>query len=119
MVAQKSRKAGTNIERSASKKIQGEPSVNKNKTPRDGSDQVDDLLASVRALGGNDEDYALLKDLESDDMLEFSDHEAEVNNPEGIVPFSSLTALLGKDYEGYYCIPQKARFQQARTEGCC
>lgn len=38
----------------------------------------DDLLTGLRALGGDEAEYALLKDLESDDTQEFSDHELNV-----------------------------------------
>lgn len=42
------------------------------------NDPVDDLKSAILALGGGDDDYALVKDLESDDTQEFSDHEANV-----------------------------------------
>lgn len=72
MAAQKFRKA-----RSSTTKAP-KPSPSTKKAPVS-SESADDLRAGVLALGGDDEDYNLLKDLESDDTQEFDGDEAEVS----------------------------------------
>ena len=38
----------------------------------------EELLQAIRALGGDDDDYELVKGLDSDDTQEFSDHGTHV-----------------------------------------
>lgn len=114
MVAQKTRKGGTNpkpVPKETSAKI----SKSQTSAVPKRLEKVDDLLASVRALGGDDEDYALVKDVESDDIQEFSDHEAEVSSLRlNHARLQSSTLLLGRNLKGSRRFPQKARFWKAK-----
>lgn len=40
---------------------------------------TNELRDVINALGGGDEDYELVKDLDSEDLEEFSDHEDDVS----------------------------------------
>jgi len=48
----------------------------KNKTPTSTEDK--DLLANIRALGGDEEDYKIVKEVDSDDVQEFEGKKTDV-----------------------------------------